>query len=132
MMDLAILGGEQTTFEEMARRQGIPATMVPALVQTLARAGLAETMRGHGGGVRLARPAEEITVRQVLEALERSLRLRRCPEMQRTCPRGTEAECALRRLWEETEAAVLGVWERTTLAELAREGAPVAAPPAHA
>ncbi len=127
MLDLAQREEEQTTLEEIADRQGVPATMMPGLVQALARAGLAETMRGHGGGVRLGRPAEEVSVRDVLEALERPLELHRCRDLHRHCPRGRATDCALRKLWTDTEGAVLEVWEKTTLAQLARTRRPVTA-----
>ena len=120
MLDLAQGEGGQTTLEEIAERQGVPPTMMPGIVHALARAGLAETARGHGGGVRLGRPAEGISVRHVLESLERPLRLQRCEELGPRCPRRGQAACALREMWARTEAAVLGVWEATTLAELAR------------
>ncbi len=118
MLDLARRAGEQTTLDEIASRQHIPVTMLPNIVQTLAKAGLVETTRGHGGGVRLGRPAEEINVRTVLQAVQGPLQLHRCDSVKRSCPLGAGERCPLRGVWEKTESRMLELWEQTSLSDL--------------
>jgi len=119
MIDLASRPGEQTTLEGIAHRQKIPVTILPNIIQTLARAGLVETLRGYRGGVWLGRPAEQINVRKVMEAIEGPLRLYRCDSPRGFCPLGLGEECLLRDVWEKTQGRVLEVWEEVSLADLA-------------
>jgi Rrf2 family protein len=67
---MAMAGPEPVTAAEVARRHGIPPTMLAKVFQRLVRAGIAVGHRGVGGGYRLARDASEVTVLQVLDAFE--------------------------------------------------------------
>lgn len=119
MVDLARRPGKQTTLSEIAERQNIPAALLPNVIQVLAKAGLVETLRGYGGGVRLGRTAEEINVRMVLEAVDGPLRLYRCRTIRGSCRSGQERRCPLRALWDATQGRILDLWERVSLAVLA-------------
>jgi Rrf2 family protein len=69
--DLAYNGlGEPVRIREIALRQGIPARYLEQIFQRLRRAGLVTSKRGPGGGYLLARAAAEITLRDVVEAVE--------------------------------------------------------------
>jgi Rrf2 family protein len=63
--------------KEIAKQQGIPEKYLPTIVRTLARAGLLKTMRGNHGGIRLSRPPEEISLRDVVEAIDGPFMLNR-------------------------------------------------------
>lgn len=69
--------GTRLTSAVLAKACGVSAGNVPTLVANLARAGLLESTPGRGGGCTLARPADEITVAEVVAALEGSLELDR-------------------------------------------------------
>ncbi len=119
LIDLAARRREQTTLEEVAERQKIPATILPGIVQTLAKAGLVETSRGYRGGIRLGQPARDINVRMALEAIEGPLQLYRCESAKASCPLGLGSKCPLRTLWKKTQSQMLQVWEQFSLADLA-------------
>jgi len=69
--DLAYNGqGAPVRIREIALRQGVPARYLEQIFQRLRRAGLVTSKRGPGGGYQLARPAAEITLRNVVEAVE--------------------------------------------------------------
>jgi Rrf2 family iron-sulfur cluster assembly transcriptional regulator len=71
VFDLAYNGqGEPVRMREIGGRQGIPARYLEQIFQRLRRAGLVASKRGPGGGYLLARPAAEITLRHVVEAVE--------------------------------------------------------------
>jgi len=71
VFDLAYNGqGEPVRMREIGARQGIPARYLEQIFQRLRRAGLVTSKRGPGGGYLLARPAAEITLRHVVEAVE--------------------------------------------------------------
>ena len=74
LIDLAMYGGDGPAQRaEIARRQHVPEAYLDHLLAQLRRAGFIRSMRGPSGGHELARPAEEVNLLQVLEALEGSL-----------------------------------------------------------
>ena len=83
-----------------AAAQRIPSARLAKVVQDLARAGLVRTMRGQQGGVMLARPAADITVREVYEAVEGPILLCRC--RQRVEPCGDDV-CDTHQFWSGVE-----------------------------
>lgn len=115
MLDLGLQGG-QSTFEEIAGRQGIPPKFMPEIMRDLGKAGLVVTTRGFGGGVRLALEPEDVTVRAVVEALEGPLVIFRCLSNPGRCP--ADENCAVQEMWSQAQEEMAGVLERTTLADL--------------
>lgn len=62
--------GSWTAAGELAQRLALPKRFVEQQISALARAGVLESRRGASGGCRLARPANQITVREVIEAID--------------------------------------------------------------
>lgn len=114
MVDLA--DHPEARIADIAARTGAPAAHLAKVVQSLVRAGLVETTRGRGGGVRLARRPEEIALREIVEAVQGPLRFQRCPRRGIDCPRNPD--CPVYRLWVDLEANVGGHLERVRLADL--------------
>ncbi len=74
IFDLAYNGhGDPVQVRVIGERQRIPVRYLEQIFRQLRRAGLVEARRGPGGGYRLARPAAEITLRHVVEAVEGSI-----------------------------------------------------------
>jgi Rrf2 family protein len=88
ILDLASLPANQrASTHDIAARQSIPGPFLAKIVSQLSIAGLVTTHRGAGGGVALAIPSEEISLLQVIEALDGPLRLNRCLIQPDSCPR---------------------------------------------
>jgi Rrf2 family transcriptional regulator, nitric oxide-sensitive transcriptional repressor len=111
---------------EIAARTAIPAAHLAKVIQALARAGLVETTRGRGGGVRLAYPPGEISLRHAVEAVQGPLRFWRCPRRGSGCPR--DPNCPIYRFWIDLEAAIAARLERLRLTDL-RYDCPSGLPP---
>lgn len=79
--------------KDIAKAQFVPQEYLAKIVQKLADAGLIETRRGVGGGITLARPPEEISLLDVIEAVDGPLRLNRCFIRPGECPR--ESICSV-------------------------------------
>ncbi|MDH3520761.1 MAG: Rrf2 family transcriptional regulator [Myxococcales bacterium] len=74
VFDLAYNGqGEPVQVRVISERQGIPARYLEQIFQRLRRAGIVTSKRGPGGGYTLARAAGQLTLRQVVEAVEGAL-----------------------------------------------------------
>lgn len=79
MLDLAIHYGEgPITLADISRRQGISLSYLEQLFSRLRRRGLVTSVRGPGGGYRLARPAGEIAVLDVITAVDEAVDVRKC------------------------------------------------------
>lgn len=107
--------GARVPADRIAAEAGIPRRLLARVLARLARAGLVEGTPGRGGGSRLARPAEEITLRQAVEAVEGPFGVTRCIMQDRVC--GSGRPCALHAAWAEAQAAILNRLEAETLAD---------------
>src|SRR5262245_14810720 len=113
------------TIEDIARGYDISKAHLMKVVHQLGLRGYVETVRGRGGGLRLARPAEEIAVGDVLRSTEESMALVECFGPTSGC--AIEPACGLRPVLQEALAAFLAVLDGYTLADLvARRRKPLA------
>ena len=110
--------GAYRSAREIAARYRIPAAVTAKLLQRLARKGLVASHHGIKGGYQIARPPAEITLWEIIEALEGPVR-------GRPCPHGSSAQCR-RAGWCDGRRPVLAVQKkiaevlgRTTLRDLA-------------
>lgn len=98
MIDLAKHEGEGPVQRaEIAKRRQIPESYLDHLLAQLRRAGFVRSVRGPGGGHLLAKPAEEICLLHLLEALEGSLAPLQCLDGEP----GSEAICGQEWIWQE-------------------------------
>ena len=101
--------------QDIATAEDISGDYVEQILMRLRSAGLVESHRGARGGFTLARPAERISVADVLEATEGKLALAPCRAT--GCRRATG--CSTRRVWERAEQAVREVLEQASIRQLA-------------
>lgn len=123
MVDLALLLGRapdlHVSLAEIARRQNVSLAYLEQLFVKLRRAGLVQSVRGPGGGYRLARPAQAIRVADVLEAVEENVNALEKGAGASGCVSGSQAQSMTNRLWEGLSAQVYVFLHQTTLADVA-------------
>lgn len=108
------------TLKEIADRQDISRKYLEQIVPILNQAGLLKANRGYKGGYRLGRPADEITVADVLKATEGALVTNPCLEKASgECVR--IANCPSSKLWQGLEKVVNDYLESITLADLIKD-----------
>jgi len=102
---------------EIAERYDLPAGLLAKILQKLARAGVLESVPGRSGGYSLARPADEITIGAVLEAVEGSPALAQC---MRGDPASCEQirRCTIRHPLARIYARVFRMLDTITVSEL--------------
>ena len=119
VLDLATLPHDsRSPAHDIADRQKIPRPFLAKIISRLCLAGLVTTYRGAGGGVALARPAAEITLLQVVEALDGPVRLNRCVIRPDDCPRNEH--CPVHPVWSRAQADLVDRLSSTTFETLAR------------
>ena len=107
------------TIADIANAYGISENHLMKVVHQLSRLGYLETVRGKGGGMRLARPPREIGVGEVLRATEDGFDLVECMG-EGDCDCRIVRACVLKGALGEAVAAFLGTLDRYTLADLVR------------
>jgi Rrf2 family iron-sulfur cluster assembly transcriptional regulator len=121
IFDLAYNGeGEPIQIRVICERQEIPARYLEQIFQRLRRAQLVSSKRGPGGGYTLARPASEITLRSVVEAVEGPLHEALAMATPAT-PLGEGYRPAF--LWHDLAGRFAAALDGTTLEALCREAA---------
>lgn len=107
---------------QIGPRQEVPAAYLAKIIQTLARAGLVRTRPGAGGGVSLNVAPDAVTLRRVIETVERPIRLNRCVVTPSACTRSRF--CSVHPVWLRVQKLVIRELDAVTIAELARPRSP--------
>jgi Rrf2 family protein len=126
LMDLAASEGDEVIrIRELAEREQIPVKFLEQILLSLKHAGLLQSRRGANGGYYLARPAEEITLGQVVRTLDGPLAPIRCVSQMayERCECENETTCGLRMVMLDVRNAIAEILDETTLAQAARRGA---------
>ena len=105
-------GRTLTRLEDLAQREAVSGNFLVQILNDLRRAGLIDSRRGKAGGYLLARPPEQITLRQVVDAVDPSL-------LQCSVAREGESGHAVRIAWDEVSSGLREAMERITLDTLA-------------
>ena len=100
----------------ISERMAIPEAYLEQLIAGLKKAGLGVSTRGAQGGYMLSRPPEEITVGDVLRALEGGLNLVDCLEAEDACARS--GICPSRIVWAKVQAGLVSIVDGITLKDM--------------
>jgi Rrf2 family protein len=120
MIELALRkeSGQLIPAREIAQAQQVPLRFLEQQLGALHKAGLVESFRGAGGGCRLAREPDLITVADIADAIEGQLFPMFCLEpSDHTCFQ--DSRCGLQGFWGDVARAIDGVLRETTVADLA-------------
>ena len=120
MMYLAQQPFEQVTLlRDIAQHQDVPESYLAKIFQDLNKAGLVRSHRGAKGGFSLGRPTSEISLRQVIEALQGPISLNRCLDIREGCP--NSEICAVSAVLREAQVQLLQRLDAATLDVLVQQ-----------
>jgi Rrf2 family protein len=120
MLELAVhYGDKPLLLKEIARRQDISEGYLQHIVDALKGAGLVVSSRVGHGGYALAKPPDQITLRDVLSTLEGSIDLVECVENPDICTRA--ADCTLRDVWRDVSHKFAGSLQGITLQQMVEQ-----------
>lgn len=112
---------------ELAAAAQLPYPTVSKILRVLSRAGLVISVRGFQGGYRLARPADRVSVAEIIAAMEGPIALTECSaDNPGLCD--LEPLCPVTRNWQRINAAVRDALQNLTLEELTRPPTKAAIP----
>lgn len=116
VLHLARNTGQRTATSAIAEEQRIPPSFLAKIVSQLSIAGLLNTSRGAHGGVMLAREPKEITLLEVVEAIDGPIQLNECVEGNGIC--NFEENCPLRTVWCSAQDDLIKRLKGTTFADM--------------
>ena len=115
---LARLGtSERAATSTVAEEQRIPPSFLAKIISQLSIAGLLHTSRGARGGVTLAREPKEISLLEVIEAIDGPISLNECSNQDGACSFGEE--CQLRDVWCDAQEELVKRLKSTNFAQFA-------------
>jgi Rrf2 family protein len=106
---------QRAATSQIADEQHIPPSFLAKIISQLSIAGLIHTSRGARGGVSLARPPEEVSILEVVEAIDGPISLNECTHSITACTFGET--CPLRPLWCDTQAELVERLRKTNFAQ---------------
>ncbi|MBI3681485.1 MAG: Rrf2 family transcriptional regulator [Acidobacteria bacterium] len=112
--------GKLVMAKRIADRTDLPSHFLAKLLQQLARRGLVRSNKGPSGGFTLGRPAREITLYDIVAAVDGVQNLERCPAGESKCT--DQASCELHVGWKPVRSRIIDYLEHTTLAEAVKPG----------
>ncbi|MCL5987216.1 MAG: Rrf2 family transcriptional regulator [Actinobacteria bacterium] len=117
MYDLAMHEEDGITYSrEIAKRQQIPPKYIAQIILDLSRSGLVHTNRGAHGGVRLAKSSDDISLKDIVEAIEGPISLNICLLREGGCEK--EDDCPIHEVWVKIQGDMLRTLASTTLTAL--------------
>ena len=108
--------GEVSSLRDVGREQNIPESFLAKIFQNLVRACLVVSKAGVHGGFALARPGSQITVAEVMQAIDGPLALNRCVIWPETCERSER--CTMHTVWVRAQERMMDVLEKVSFADL--------------
>ena len=113
---LARNGDQRTATSMIAEKQRIPPSFLAKIVSQLSIAGLLHTSRGARGGVSLARAPHEITLLEVIEAIDGPIQLNECVGDTGAC--SFDDDCPLRPVWCDAQEQLVNKLKDTNFADM--------------
>jgi len=110
---------EISALRAVSNAKGVPESFMAKIFQSLVHAGLVVSHRGARGGFSLARPAGEITVAEVIEAIDGPISLNTCVIHPESC--GQSTGCPVNEVWVRAQGAMMDVLAGVTFADLVAE-----------
>ena len=108
--------GKIVSLSEVSKAEDIPEKFLAKIFQHLTRSGLIRSHRGARGGFSLARPANQISVKELLEAIQGPICFSKCLEELADCER--KEVCKLRKVMQKAQDNTVKILTQSTLADL--------------
>jgi len=120
MADLALHGGRERAvpLQDVASRQEISLSYLEQLFARMRRAGLVSGVRGPGGGYRLSRDADSVTIADIIAAVNEPIKATRCEEGSMKSCIGRSGRCIAHGLWQEMGDRIQSFLTSVSLADV--------------
>jgi len=118
LIELAVRQNDRPVqIREISASTGIPHHFLAKLIQTLVKAGILSSAKGRGGGLKFVRSPEELTIAEVVRAIDGQQAFQSCIFGLQSCD-GTK-NCPIHPVWCRIRDQIINFLENTTVADLA-------------
>jgi len=107
---------QRASTSQIAEEKSIPPSFLAKIISQLSIAGLIHTSRGARGGVSLARSPEQISILEVVEAIDGPVALNECTLSPKSCP--FSEDCTIHDIWMDTQRTLVQHLKNTSFAEI--------------
>lgn len=121
MYYLASHAGEGPQTLQSISTMGVPRQYLEQLLGNLRRAGLVSTVRGAQGGYQLAQTPEEITILDIVDAMEGPIELSECTSAEHVCDKS--CNCPVRWVWQQVTDSINGELSKIRLSDMLEKSA---------
>ena len=111
--------GVRVSAMDIARDQQVPKALIPKILQSMARKGIITTTSGRHGGAILNKDPKEITIYDLIEAIDGPPTLARCLKSEGACPR--EGFCPIHPYWAKTRKQFVKMLQDSSVADILQE-----------
>lgn len=120
IIEIALVSDDKPAqVREIASKQAIPERFLEQVMAALKKASLIESIRGAQGGYRLTRPASEITMAQIIEAIEGPMQVMECLSKDNEHQKCHQASlCAVKDVWASVQSSIVEALDSISLAKL--------------
>ncbi len=120
IIEISLVGDDKPAqVREIASKQAIPERFLEQVMAALKKASLIESIRGAQGGYRLTRPASEITMAQIIEAIEGPMQVMECLSKDNEHQKCHQAGlCAVKDVWASVQSSIVEALDSISLAKL--------------
>tara|TARA_B100000029_G_scaffold107585_1_gene98683 strand:- start:116 stop:550 length:435 start_codon:yes stop_codon:yes gene_type:complete len=119
LADLAIVNDEKpTNLTEISLRQGISISFLEQIFLQLKRKNLVKSLRGPTGGYILSRPSSEITLSNIIDAVDEKVKTVACRKDSKKGCNGRSMKCITHNLWDDLESHINSFFEKNTLKDV--------------
>jgi FeS assembly SUF system regulator len=116
---LSVLAESPTIWQSaplLAKQVSLPGATVSKVLKLLTKAGLLRTTRGHQGGYQLAYAPKDISLSQIIRAIEGPILLTECSQGAANCP--LESHCTLKKPWRQLNQVMSEILDKFSLSDL--------------
>lgn len=110
--------GKYAMVKNIAEECEIPTHFLAKILQQLARKGFLRSSKGPTGGFALRKSPDDITLLELVDAIDGLAEYERCPSGMTEC--NDEAPCGMHESWKELRSRIIGYLEGTTISDVAR------------
>lgn len=110
--------GKYAMVKNIAEQSEIPTHFLAKILQQLARKGFLRSSKGPTGGFALRKSPDDITLLEIVDAIDGLAEYERCPSGMTEC--NDEAPCGMHESWKELRSRIIGYLEGTTISDVAR------------
>jgi Rrf2 family iron-sulfur cluster assembly transcriptional regulator len=114
-------GGERVEAKVISESENVPLRFLLKLLRKLVRAGIVKSFRGTGGGYQIAKPASEVTLRHVIEAIEGPIYMNKCLYDEGMCNLKRTQSCEIHAALESFQSKMLSQMDDITFEEILKK-----------